>query len=267
MVATSTTHDTSTASERPPDFDGGRPMTILEHLQELRGRLIWCCIALVVGVALSFMFTKDVLEFMKEPMTEKAPQAELIFRKPLEGFTTYVKISLYLGVIMAMPVFVYQTLMFVLPGLTPQEKKWVLPIVFGIFVSFLGGMSFAYFITLPPALKFLLNFNTDIAKPQIDLSEYISFVTRLVFWVGITFETPLFILALARFGIVTGRKLLGWWRYVIVIVFLVAAFVTPTPDPVTQTLVAGPLLVLYLLGVVLAFLFGRDRPQTAGGTG
>ena len=244
----------------PPDFDGGRPMTILEHLQELRTRLIWCCIGVVVGVVLALAAGNRFMDILVQPFNSQAPkEAHLVVHDPLENFTTYFKVSLYAGVGIAMPILVYQTLMFVLPGLTPGEKRWVLPIVAGIFLSFIIGVLFAYYITLPPAAKFLLNFNSDVAIPLINLGSWISFATRLLFWIGITFETPLFILALARFGLITGRKLLGWWRYMIVIVFVVAAVVTPTPDPLTQTLVAAPLLVLYLIGVLLAFLFGRDR--------
>ncbi len=253
---------TSPPDTRPPQpsaFDGGRPMTILEHLQELRTRLIWCVIGLVVGVVISTIFTHQLLEFLIQPAKDRAPEAHIVSNKVLGNFTTYFKVSLLGGLIIAMPVFVYQALMFVLPGLTPQEKKWVLPIVFGIFVCFAIGVAFAYYVTLPPAMSFLLNFNKDTAENFITITDYIDFTTRMLFWIGVTFETPIFILALASFGVITGRKLLSWWRYVIVLAFLIAAIVTPTPDPLTQTLVAVPMLGLYGIGVVLAFLFGRDR--------
>jgi sec-independent protein translocase protein TatC len=248
----------------PPDYMGGRPMTILEHLLELRMRLIWCCIGLIVGVTISFIFVDPFMEFLRRPMEKQAPEADLIATKVLENFTIYFKVALLGGLILSMPILVYQMLMFVLPALTPEEKRWVLPVVAGIFLCFLAGVLFAYYVTLPPALRFLLNFNTDVATPLINIADYINFVTRMVFWIGVSFETPLIILALARFGMVTGRKLLSWWRYIIVLVFVVAAVVTPTPDPLTQSLVAGPLLVLYAIGVVLAFLFGRDRGRRVG---
>ncbi len=261
-MTTTTAAPSETALPPPPDYDGGRPMTILEHLQELRTRLIWCCLGLVIGVVISSILTNQFFDFLTEPFRDKAPRgADIITNKPLEGFTTYFKVALYGGFAIAMPVVVYQVLMFVLPGLTPQEKRWVLPVVVGIFASFLVGASFAFYIILPSALKYLLNLNPGGSRPLINIAEYINFVTRLVFWVGVTFQTPLIILALARFGLVTGRRLLGWWRYMIVVAFLVAAVVTPTPDPLTQTLVAVPLLVLYLVGVLLAYMFGRDRPR------
>lgn len=249
--------------EPSPEFDGGRPMTILEHLQELRTRLIWCVIGLAVGVAISTIFTNQFLEFLIQPAKDRAPEAHIVSNKVLGNFTTYFKVSLLGGLIIAMPVFVYQALMFILPGLTPQEKKWVLPIVVAIFISFTIGVAFAYYVTLPPAMDFLLNFNKDTAENFITITDYIDFTTRMLFWIGVTFETPIFILALASFGLITGKKLLQWWRYVIVVAFLIAAIVTPTPDPLTQTLVAVPILVLYGIGVVLAFMFGRDRRRAA----
>jgi sec-independent protein translocase protein TatC len=260
-MATSTPPREPDTIAPPEAFDGGRPMTIIEHLMELRTRLVWCCIGFVIALVISFVFVNQILDFLVQPMRDRAPNADLIFTSPLENFTSTFKVALYGALVLAMPVFVYETLMFVLPGLTPTEKRWVLPIVGGIFLCMIVGVAFAYYVTLPPALGFLLNFNTDIAKAQIRLGEYISFTTRLVFWVGVTFETPMFIFALARFGLITWRRLLGWWRYIIVLVFVIAAIVTPTPDPITQTLVAGPMLGLYLIGVLLAFLFGRDRQR------
>lgn len=243
------------------EFDGGRPMTILEHLLELRTRLIRCAVGVVIGVSLAFAFTNRVLDFLLDQARDQAPSVRFIYSAPLENFTTYFTVSLYLGLMFAMPVLVYETLGFVLPGLTPQEKRWVLPLVIGIFFSFAVGVAFNFYVTLPRANDFLLNFNTQLAEPYINIGKYISFATRLLFFAGLTFELPLFMLALAKFGVVTGRKLLAWWRYIIVVVFVVAAVVTPTPDPITQTFVAGPLLLLYFVGVGLAFLFGR-KPAT-----
>lgn len=240
-------------------FDGGKPMTLLEHLQELRGRLIWCSIGVVIAVVISSIFTNDVMRFLLEPAKREAPTLELQFLSPTESISTYFKIALLCGLILSMPVISYHVLMFVLPALTPQEKKLVLPLLAGIVLSFLAGVAFAFYVILPPSANVLFNFNSDIAKANIQIGKYYDFVARLLFWVGITFEMPVFILALARFGLVTGRKLLSWWRFAIPGAFLVSAFVTPTIDPVTQTFVAGPIIVLWLLGTGLAFVFGRER--------
>jgi sec-independent protein translocase protein TatC len=241
------------------EFDGGRPMTLLEHLQELRSRLIWCALALVAAVVVSSIVTTQVMEFLLAPAQEQAPELNLIFTEPMESIATYFKVALMCGLILAMPMFIYQTMMFVLPALTPQEKKWVLPLVGGMLLSFLVGVAFAFYMILPPSANVLFNFNSSVADPQIKIGSYFDFVTRLIFWVGVTFELPIFILALARFGMVTGRRLLGWWRFAIPAAFILSAIITPTIDPVTQTLVAGPIIVLWLIGTGLAFIFGRPR--------
>jgi sec-independent protein translocase protein TatC len=240
-------------------FDGGKPMTLLEHLLELRTRLIWCAVTLVVAVLISSAITNDIMRFLLEPAQKQAPDLTLQFTAPTESIATFFQVALMCGLILAMPMFIYQTLMFVLPALTPQEKRWVLPLCAGILVSFLAGVAFSFFFILPPSAGVLFNFNSDIAKADIQIGKYYGFVTRLLFWVGVTFEMPIFILALARFGMVTGPKLLSWWRFAIPGAFVMSAFVTPTIDPVTQTLVAGPIIILWLLGVALAYMFGRPR--------
>ncbi len=240
-------------------FDGGKPMTLLEHLQELRGRLIWCAIGLVIAVLISSIFTQRLMLFLLEPAQKQAPDLELQFTAPMESVSTFFKVALMGGLILAMPVFVYHTMMFVLPALTPQEKRWVLPLVVGVIISFLIGVAFSFYFILPPSARVLFNFNNEIAKADIQVGKYYDFVTRLLFWVGVTFEMPIFILALARFGIVTGRRLLSWWGFAIPGAFVLSAIITPTIDPVTQTLVAGPIIVLWLLGTGLAFIFGKPR--------
>lgn len=247
------------ATQTMEQYDGGKPMTLLEHLQELRGRLIWCALGLIAGVIVSSIFTNQAMRFLLEPAKDEAPDLKLIFTAPMENVATYFKVALLGGLILAMPMFIYQTLMFVLPALTPQEKKWVLPITIGILLSFLVGVAFSFYVILPPSAGVLFNFNTDIAAPNIAVGKYFDFVTRLLFWVGVTFEMPVFILALARFGMITGRRLLGWWRFALVGAFVVSALITPTIDPVTQTLVAGPIIVLWLIGTGLAFAFGKSR--------
>lgn len=240
-------------------FDGGKPMTLLEHLIELRTRLIWCSVGVVIAVIISSIFTNDVMRFLLEPAKREAPELQLIFTSPTESISTYFKIAMFCGLVLAMPILVYHTLMFILPALTPQEKRWVLPLVFGIILSFLIGVAFSFYVILPPSAGVLFKFNNEIAKANIQVGKYYDFVARLLFFVGLTFELPIFILALARFGIVTGKKLLGWWRFAIPGAFLISAFVTPTIDPVTQTFVAAPIIVLWLLGAGLAFAFGKER--------
>ena len=240
-----------------PD-DERRALTILEHLQELRYRLTVCAGALMIGIAASaYPLTGWFIDFLKEPARDKKAGFELIFTDPLEGWTTYFRVTLLLGIAIAMPVIVYQLLAFVGPGLTKAERRWVIPIVLGASLAFVGGLAFAYYVELPPALGFLLNPPGDIAEPFISVNKYFNFVTRLLLVTGLVFEMPLVIMGLAKIGVVTSRKLLGWWRYAIIVAFIAAAIVTPSVDPVTQSLVAGPMLVLYALGIALARLVER----------
>jgi sec-independent protein translocase protein TatC len=163
-------------------------------------------------------------------------------------------VSLLLGLAIAMPVIMYQVLAFVGPGLTKQERRWLYPIVIGCSAMFVAGMAFAYYIELPPALDFLLDTNNEDVEPTIGVKTYIDTVTRLLFVTGVTFQLPFVIMGLAKIGVVTSRRLLGWWRYAIVAAAIAAAVVTPSIDPITQAIVAIPIIVLYCIGIVLARL-------------
>ncbi|MDO8615699.1 MAG: twin-arginine translocase subunit TatC [Dehalococcoidia bacterium] len=233
----------------------------MEHLKELRYRLMVSAIGVVLGLAVSAYFGQDLIDFLKRPAEERSSNFHLQFIEPFELFVTYFRVSLLGGLVLGMPVIVYQALRFVSPALKPGERRWLYGTVVGATALFLTGVAFAYYVALPPALDFLLNFGTDLAQPNIRVGSYIDFVTRLLFWTGVAFETPLVVMYLARLGIVRAGQLVGWWRIAIVGAFVVAAVVTPTIDPVTQSLVAGPIIVLYFLGIVLAVIVQPKRPQ------
>jgi sec-independent protein translocase protein TatC len=148
----------------------------------------------------------------------------------------------------------YHVLRFVGPGLTKDERRWLYPIVVGASIMFVLGMAFGYYVELPPALRFLLHANSDDVEPTIGIQTYIDTVTRLLLVTGLVFETPFVMMGLAKIGLVTSRKLIGWWRYAFLLAFVVAAIVTPSIDPVTQTVVALPIIVLYFAGAGLARL-------------
>lgn len=244
------------SEEREP---GERYLTLMEHLLEVRYRVFVSAIAVVIGLAISAILADSAIEYMQEPAKNNAPENfEFQTLEPFEGFATYFRVALLGGVILAMPVIVFQLLRFLAPGLRGSERTWLYGTAIGATVLFAAGVAFAYYVALPPALDFLLNFNNDLANPNIRLGSYIDFVTRLLFFTGLSFQTPLVIMFLGRFGIVNARKLLGWWRYAIVAAFALSAVITPSIDPVTQTFVAGPIIVLYFLGIALAFIV---RPQ------
>ncbi len=254
-----------TAPPRPPsepeDHTHEKYLTLIEHLQELRHRIMMSAVFVVLGLAVSAYFGEDLIDFLKKPAEQRSENFQLQFIEPFELFVTYFRVSMLGGLIVGMPMILYQTLRFVSPALKPGERKWLYGTVVGATGLFLSGVAFAYYVALPPALDFLLNFGGgDLAQPNIRVGAYIDFVTRLLFWTGVSFETPLVIMFLARFGIVRAGQLLGWWRLAIVAAFVISAVVTPTWDPVTQSLVAGPIIVLYFIGIVLAvFVQPRRR--------
>ncbi len=232
----------------PSEEIEGKKLTIIEHLEELRTRLVISAIALLVATALSLVFTGRFLEFLLVPAGGIKP----VFLKPTEMFITYFKVALIGGAALSMPVIVYQLVRFIVPGLKPSEKRYLYILVPATTVLFVLGLSFAYWVLLPFALRYLLTFGGNIANAMISISEYISFVTTLMLWMGVAFELPVFIVFLAKLRVVSYKQLRGYWKYALVGAFLVAAIITPTPDPFNQTMVAVPLYLLYEVGVLFA---------------
>ncbi len=232
-------------------------MALMDHLIELRNRLLWIVGALIIGTALSMLFVTPILNFIIAPLSALGAMPTAI--GPTDTITVFFKVSFTMGAIFAMPVIVYQIIRFVAPGLYPHEKRNLLLILPGFMVLFAIGAAFAYFMLLPTAVAFLQSFLGDIIKQEWTIDRYISFVTRIVFWIGVAFEMPLVVAFLARAGIVSGPKLLGFWRQAVVIIAVVAAAITPTVDPVNMTLVMAPLIVLYAISVGLAYAVYKER--------
>ncbi len=231
-------------------MDNEKRMTILEHLDEFRGRLIKSVIALLVTTLFSLIFTSRFLKILTAPMGNLQP----IFLRPTEMIFTYFKIALISGVTLAMPVIIYQFILFILPALQPKEKRYLYIIVPGATISFIIGLAFAYFALLPFAIRYLLSFGGDIARAQWTIGEYIGFVTTILLWIGVAFETPLVIFFLAKVGIVTPAMLSRYRKYAILVIAIIAAIITPTPDPFNMMIVMVPLYLLYEAGVLLAKL-------------
>ena len=236
----------------------------MQHLAELRRRVLISVLALIVGSAVAFAFFRQIIELLVRPARDLAPEAagQLIYTEVTELLTTSIKVSFVGGFILALPVILYQVVTFVAPGLTGREKRYLLGFMPGAFLAFLCGVAFAYFVMTPPALHFLLTFGGDVATPMIRVSNIVNLMVRLLFWMGVVFETPLVIYLLARLGLVNPRRLGRFRRYWVIIAFILAAIITPTFDPVNQALVAVPLLVLYELGVLLARFAVRRTPES-----
>jgi sec-independent protein translocase protein TatC len=237
-------------SEETPNGQGFASMPIMAHLEELRRRLIKAALALVITTAISFVFAEQIIEILKQPMGD----ARLVFLKPTDSISNFMKVSLISGMTLAMPVIVYQFFRFIAPGLTKEERRYLWLVAPGATISFLVGAAFAYFVMLRVTVRFLYGFLQEVAEPLWSLDTYLSLVTRMIFWVGMIFEMPLIIFFLAKLGVISADTLARNRKYAIVIIAIVAAVVTPTPDPVTMGLVMLPLVVLYEVSIFLARL-------------
>lgn len=226
-------------------------LTIIEHLQELRDRLIKSVIALGVALIPGFIATQYVFDAL---LRLKPETTEIIFIEPTAMFFTYFKVALFTGAALAMPVLAWQFIAFVAPALTRREKALGLRVLPFIILMFSLGIAFGYLFTVPFALRYLLTFGTEIAKATIAVDKYVSFVVTFLFAMGISFETPVVILVLSWIGVVNTRRLVLWRKYAILLIFVAAAIITPTPDPLNQALVGVPLFLLYELGILLSRL-------------
>jgi sec-independent protein translocase protein TatC len=232
----------------------------MRHLKEMRDRITKSVIVLVITTAIAFVFGEQILKLLIVPAP---PDIELQAIELVENLAVYFKVALAGGVILAMPFLVYQIFAFVAPALTRQEKSYIYRILPFITVMFFGGVAFAYFIALPPALRFLLSWMSDIAQPQIRISDYVNIVTRLILSVGLVFETPVIIMFLARMGLVTPQWLARRRKLWVVLAFVIAAIITPTFDPINQTIIALPLIILLELSILLARFVYKKRAETA----
>jgi sec-independent protein translocase protein TatC len=244
-------------TEPPPDEpevdEEELQMTLIEHLDELRGRLIKSVGALVLTTAIAFVFTPTLFQLLIVPAPDVIKREGLIFIEPTEAFLTYFQVSLMTGIGLASPVILYQVMAFVLPALTRREKRLLFAFMPLVVVFFCIGVMFGYFVTLPFALKYLIDFNIGgIVRPLIRVGDYLGFVTTILFWMGIAFETPIVIFFLAKTRIVNVRRLSAYRKYAILVAFVLAALITPTPDPLNQSLVAIPLWILYEIGILLS---------------
>jgi sec-independent protein translocase protein TatC len=223
-------------------------MTLLEHLNELRQRLIRATIALIIGVIFGTLFAQRVLKMVVAPLGDQTP----IAIAPIEATAVFFKVSIVIGLVIAMPFILYQLFMFVAPGLEPREKRYIFigaPVAGS---SFGAGVVFAALVLLPSALPFLQRFLPGIVEQRYSIDLYISFVGSLLLWAGLVFETPLVMYFLAKLGVITHEGFAQARRAVIIGAAVAAAVVTPTTDPVNMLLIMGPFLLLYELGILLA---------------
>jgi sec-independent protein translocase protein TatC len=240
-------------------------MTLIEHLRELRSRLFRAALAVLIGFVVGYLLADPVFEIIKQPYCHQYPQlscddVKFVQLGAADGFLLKLKIALWIGLIVSAPVWLFQLWAFIAPGLHRHERKWAYLFVAIAAPLFMGGAVLAYFV-IDKGLHFLLASGVTGVETQLEVVRYVSFVTNLLLIFGVAFEFPLVALMLNFTGMVSARRLLGWWRAVVFVFFLFSAIVTPTPDPFGMTALAAALSVLYFAAVALAFLNDRRRQR------
>lgn len=236
-----------------------KPQTLVEHLTELRGRIIVSLAALGATTLLSLPFASHLLKILKYPASGVIEK--LVFFSPEEAFMIYMRIGLLCAFIFSMPVILYQFWGFCAPAMDERVRERSFSFIFYCFLSFLAGSLFAYFVLLPPALKFLISFAKDDLQPMISAGKYISFVTGIIFASGLVFQMPILSFLLTKLGIINARSLRKKYKYAVVMIVIVAAVITPTPDAFNMSFLALPMLALYELSIWVSFFAGNKRAQ------
>ncbi len=242
------------------ESDVQKELTLTEHLAELRTRLIRSILAIVAGSCLSYAFIEPIFALLSKPLEEVVPPGtSLIFTSYPEAFFTYLKLALTCGIFIASPFILYEIWAFVAPGLYPHEKKWALPFVVFSSLFFVGGALFGYIVVFPAAFNFLASYAGQDLKLLPSVSEYFSLTVKLLLGFGAAFELPIFMVFMALIGVLDAKMLRKNRKYALLIIFILAAILTPTPDVVNQCLLAVPLLVLYEISIFFVALIGKRR--------
>jgi sec-independent protein translocase protein TatC len=240
--------------------DEDHKMPFTAHLEELRKRLILSVAAIAIGTFISFGVKEWLFHLLMRPLVHALPHGQkMIFTGLPEAFFVYLEISVIAGVILAMPVVLYQAWMFVAPGLYPTERQFAAPMVTLSTIFFAGGVLFGYSVVFPFAFKYLVGFETELVRPLPDMKEYMNLASALLLAFGLVFELPLVLTMLARVGIVSDSFLKKKRKYAFLLAFVAAAILTPTPDVFNQFLMAGPIIILYEISIVGAKIFGKKR--------
>ncbi|KAM5567839.1 sec-independent protein translocase protein TATC, chloroplastic [Rosa sericea] len=232
-----------------------KEMSIFDHLEELRQRVFVSVAAVGVAMLGCFAVSKDLIVFLEAPV--KTQGVKFLQLAPGEFFFTTLKVSGYCGLLLGSPIILYEIIAFVLPGLTRDERKFLGPIVLGSSVLFYAGISFSYFVLVPAALNFFVTYAEGVVESLWSIDQYFEFVLVLLFSTGLSFQVPVIQILLGQVGLVSGDQMLSIWRYVVVGAVVAAAVLTPSTDPLTQVLLAAPLLGLYLGGAWVVKLSGR----------
>jgi len=234
-------------------------MTFLEHLDELRKRIMHAVGGLFVGFLISFAFINRIFDFVYERLASPVPGHKLIYTEAPEMFMLWLKIAALTGVLIASPYIMLQVWLFIAPGLYAKEKKLAIPFVISSSALFIGGAAFSHYVVFPAAWNFFASFGNSYVEFLPRVGPVFGMYVKLMLGIGVTFQLPVLIFVLARLGIVTAGWLTKNFKYAVLLIFIFAAVVTPDASPVTQLLVGGPMVVLYILGIAVAWLFGKSK--------
>ncbi|MFA6955584.1 MAG: twin-arginine translocase subunit TatC [Thermoanaerobaculia bacterium] len=250
------------AAEQAGQRDEGLPrMSFLEHLDELRRRLIICTVTLLVAFLVCWNFAPEIFAFLERPIMQFLPPGEkLAYTSLTSPFMLYMKVAFLSSIFVASPVVMLQLWLFIAPGLYPKERYYAVPFILFATLFFVGGGWFGFDVVFPMACKFFVDIGKEFNQ-VITVDDYFSFASKMILAMGLVFETPILIFFLARLGIVTPQFLLRNFKYAVVAIFIIAAVITPTPDMVTQSALAVPMILLYALGIAISFLFGKKREE------
>ncbi|MDI1471589.1 MAG: twin-arginine translocase subunit TatC [Thermodesulfovibrio sp.] len=257
-------------------------MSLIEHLSELRKRIVVCLVALLIAFLITFSFSEYIFKLLLFPLNyspqlslkeglvfvpdQKLQNTKLVFLGPAEAFWMNMKIALVSGFILIIPIVFYQLWKFISPGLYQHEKKYIIPFVLSASGLFLVGVTFCYLIVLPFAMSFLLNYKVgDFLMPMLSVGLYIDFLLKFLLAFGFVFELPILIVITTRMGLITPQTLKKYRKLAVILAFVVAAIITPTPDAFNQTLMAVPMIILYEFGIWVSIILNKKKGQDNGG--
>jgi sec-independent protein translocase protein TatC len=249
----------------PPDDDedlSSGKMSFLDHLDELRKRIVRSLLAVMVGILVTFAFIKQIYSFIMAPTLAVLPAgSKLMYTEPGEAFSLYLQISLIAGVIVATPAIMWQVWQFISPGLYSKEKRLAFPFVILTSLGLIGGAAFNHWVMFPWMMRFFASFNTEdlVFMPKLDA--VFSLYTKFLIAMAVVFQMPTIVYFLSKMGMITARFLARQFKYAVLVIFIISAVITPTGDPVTQTVFAAPMIGLYLLGIAIAWVVGPKRPK------
>ena len=250
--------------DEPEDQDESSEgkMSFLEHLEELRKRIINSCLGIAIGIGLSFFYIQQIYDFLTAPAVATLPEgSRLIYTQPTEAFSLYIQISLISGAALAAPWIMYQVWRFIAPGLYANEKRFVVPFVLFSTLGFVGGAAFNHYVAYPFIMTYFASFNTPKLVYMPQLSYVFGLYVKMLLGLGVIFQMPTIVFFLAKMKLLTGRFLMSQFKIAILLIFIIAAVITPTGDPMTLMIFAAPMIGLYTLSIAIAYLVGPKRSK------